>query len=1124
MNPSSPPAEPRAWLFARRAPALAFGLVLLLVAVLLAYFLFLGWHQTESTAADTVANEATVLANRVGTVLMRVRATAGLAADTVGDRPLPAPPAAGEALGANPLLAALVRDFPEAIAIGIGDEEDRLVMSSTHRPPSTTASDPLLVGLAGPVGKLDDGATGFTAVTVSRVNGHPLMFAYQPLLAADGTRRGIVVVGIDLTTLVGMVDAMRLGEEGVVRLRRTDDNRLVLRRAGDRSEPNSTVATPVFDAVRNGSTGGTAIYRDPTDGVERIVGYATVPGFPFYVMVGTSRRAAFAGWREVAFASIALAAAVLTVVGILLVQAARTEASRRRIDARYRAAVEHQSDAVARWRPDSTLTFMNAAYRRYFEPPGRSLLGTQWLDHLEPPERERAAAQIAGWAAERATGNYELVKPCQDGVARRFHWRATPILGDRGTVVEYQAVGRDVTAERQAEEHIRENEERLRLALQVARLGWFDIDFRAMVSVESATCAQMLGWPAQERRWPLPDWLQTVYPDDRPALESIVELMATAPELPRFEYRRQACDGSYRWLASVGAVVRRDGEGKPLRAIGITMDVTERRLAEETIRESEQRFRTIANSGAAIIWTSTPDGALDYLNERAAAYFGMPSRELAVRWADVLHPDDRERVLAAYAAGLAQRDPFWYEARVLRADGAWRWLRNDGFPRYDSAGHYIGFIGYAIDVDETKQAAIELERHRRDLEGLVRERTLELSRAKERADAANRAKSAFLANMSHEIRTPLNAITGMAYLMKREGATPSQAVRLARIDTASRHLLEIVNAVLELSKIEAGKVELAAQPVDVGALVNGVVAMVEDRAAAKGLAVTVEGPLPPGRYVGDEARLREALLNYAINAVKFTERGRVTLRVRETDGDAHEATLRFEVSDTGSGIDAADLARLFAPFEQVDNSATRRHGGTGLGLAITRGLAQSMHGDAGAASAPGEGSTFWFTVRLPRDATAAEAATAPAPDAETELRVRHAGKRVLVAEDEPINREVVSFLLAEAGLAVETVEDGEQAVARACAQAYDLILMDVQMPRLDGLAAVRRIRPQRPGTPIVALTANAFAEDRVRCLAAGMDDYLAKPVEPGTLFAMLLRWLDRPPGTGEPPAERADAA
>lgn len=413
------------------------------------------------------------------------------------------------------------------------------------------------------------------------------------------------------------------------------------------------------------------------------------------------------------------------------------------------------------------------------------------------------------------------------------------------------------------------------------------------------------------------------------------------------------------------------------------------------------------------------------------------------------------------------------------------------------------------DVTERRRIDAELAAHREQLEALVEKRTAELALAKQSAESASVAKSAFLANMSHEIRTPMNAILGMARLVRKGGLSSEQLAQMGKLEAASDHLLEIINAVLDLSKIEAGRFTLESVPVRIAAVVANVVSMMQERARSKGIQLHSELAEVSDTLLGDATRLQQALLNYVSNAVKFTDQGVITIRVVVEEEGASVVRLRFEVEDSGIGIAEDVLGRLFSAFEQADVSTTRHHGGTGLGLAITRKLARLMGGDAGARSTPGLGSLFWFSACLERDQRSAATAEAVVDNAESTLRRDYGGRRVLLVEDEPINREIALLMLEDAGLQVDQAEDGVQAVDMAASGVYDLVLMDMQMPRMDGVEATRRIRalPACRSLPILAMTANAFAEDRDRCLVAGMDDFMAKPVVPERLYAMVLRYL-----------------
>jgi CheY-like chemotaxis protein len=384
-----------------------------------------------------------------------------------------------------------------------------------------------------------------------------------------------------------------------------------------------------------------------------------------------------------------------------------------------------------------------------------------------------------------------------------------------------------------------------------------------------------------------------------------------------------------------------------------------------------------------------------------------------------------------------------------------------------------------------------------------------LIEAKRAAEAASIAKSAFLASMSHEIRTPINGILGMAHVLRRSTLDAKQRTKLDQIDAASRHLLGVINDILDLAKVESGKVSLDEKNFMLRDMVRDILAIVGDAIEAKGLQFRLDLAGVPECLYGDRMRLSQALVNYISNGVKFTAQGSVRLAVRLVEERADKYLLRFEVSDTG--IDPEAQARLFRSFEQVDNSTTRRYGGTGLGLAISRSYARLMGGEVGVDSQPGQGSTFWLTAWMGKGRGAEQCTVPPARETiEDMLKREHAGARILLAEDDPTNREITTFLLQDVGLQVDSAENGAVALRMIEHADYALVLMDMQMPEMDGLQATQCIRllPNHADIPVIAMTANAFAEDRARCIGAGMNDFVVKPVDPETLFAVLWKWLE----------------
>ena len=561
------------------------------------------------------------------------------------------------------------------------------------------------------------------------------------------------------------------------------------------------------------------------------------------------------------------------------------------------------------------------------------------------------------------------------------------------------------------------------------------------------------------------------------------------------------------------------------RIIVTLLDVSLIKQAESRLAESEARMSALMERTTLVFAMKDLRGNYVYANPRYLAFFGIPADAYKGQ-------DDFALLPAELAAGMWEMDLKCLRERALvervhQFDLAGRYchLRTTHQVLTDADGQPTALIVEGEDITVQKQAEVQLLEYQQNLEGLVAERTRALLEAKEAAEAANAAKTVFLANMSHELRTPLNGMMGMTDLAARRSTDPVQKDRLDKALRSARHLLGIINDILDLSKIEANRMRLNNADFLLEDSLTLVRDIVEPKARGKGLSLElfIAPALRDRLLQGDPKRLEQVLLNLLGNAVKFTHQGGIRLDVLDESEQGETLWLRFNVRDTGIGIAEADQARLFTPFEQVDQSHTRQYGGTGLGLAISSRLVSLMGGRIGVDSQPGKGSTFWFSVPLHKVVSAARPERAVSHCGEGEpmeaaamldaLKQRCAGLPVLVVEDEPINLEICRFMLEDAGMVVDVAGDGLEALDLIESHRYALIVMDMQMPRMNGLDATRAIRALEgwEQIPIIATTANAFEHDRQVCLDAGMSDHLPKPITPETLYAMLCKWLTPKP-------------
>lgn len=704
----------------------------------------------------------------------------------------------------------------------------------------------------------------------------------------------------------------------------------------------------------------------------------------------------------------------------------------------------------------------------------------------------------------------ELVNKRKNG---DLYWEEThvaPVKNVNGEVTHYVAVKTDITQRKQAEANLVSSELHLQTIVDnepecvkiVDALGLLQqMNPSGLAMIEADSLAQVAGRPI----------IDLIAPEYQVAFTDLHKRVLDG-ESVKMEFEMLGLKGGRRWLETHAVPMEDHGEKVHL---AVTRDITERKRTEKAIIEFTRDFEGFLQQTTDFIYFKDANSRIRFCSQTLADITGH------AHWQDMVGKHDRdifpaetakvyeEEELTIFSEGkplLNKIDPFYDK------NGQQGYVQTNKWPLVDKDGAVVGIFGISRDITETKRTEAELEKYRHHLEELVDNRTMALSVAKEAAEAANRAKSTFLANMSHELRTPMNAIMGMTDLAKRRATDAKQIDQLNKVTQASRHLLQVINDILDISKIEADRLDLECKAFNLDGTLDRLNSIFSQQATEKGLALTFDVPpaLAHQTLKGDALRLEQILLNLLGNAIKFTANGSVRLRLVETEAGLTNPLLRFEVQDTGVGISREDQRRLFNAFEQADGSTTRKYGGTGLGLAISKRLALLMGGDIGVDSQVGIGSTFWVTARF-ETVLAIDQGHEPsnALSAEDRIKIYCAGTHVLLVEDEPINQEVSRGLLEEVNLKVDLAEDGLQALAMATQNDYALILMDLQIPKINGIEATKAIRliPGRQSTPILAMTANAFDEDRQICLDAGMNDHISKPVDPDLLFDTLEKWL-----------------
>ena len=730
---------------------------------------------------------------------------------------------------------------------------------------------------------------------------------------------------------------------------------------------------------------------------------------------------------------------------------------------------------------------------------------TPVLERLHPLDHARIQDSIAESAQTLQVWDtqYRYLHPLKG--ERWVEGRATPRRIADGSVI-WNGYIYDITERKLQELQLQDISTRLQLTMEATDTGLWSWDLLSNAVLWSAQTYRQIGYPPDAFPVSLTRFQQLMHPEDRAA--ALNEVMQCLEQGKGFliQFRLRHADGHWVWIQGRGKVTVSDEQGKPTFMMGTHIDISNLKQKEIELLDSELRLSQLAAHSRTVIWEVDTRGLYSFVSPVCELVWGYRSEELVgVKHFYDLHPEAgreafKETALSIIASGQVIDS---FENPVQHRNGQIIWVTTNGFPLRSASGDVVGYQGSDRDITDQKLAEEAIKAAQRS------------------AEESNRAKSRFLANMSHEIRTPMNGIIGLSELSVHEQDTGVLHDRLHKINQSGRMLLGIINDVLDFSKIEAGKLEIDPQPFVLSDLLDNLSGLFAQMAGSKRLALRIHADtqLAPV-FVGDELRLRQVLTNLLGNAIKFTDAGAVELTVRQP---LDRVGLIFSIRDSGIGISPEQQARLFSAFSQADSSITRRHGGSGLGLAISQRLVAAMGGEGiELESEPGRGSCFSFMLPLPEGLPDQTQALLQRHTPVEELRVQLAGQ-VLLVEDHKINQEVALTQLRQLGLTVDLAENGAEALKKLAIRNFDLVLMDIQMPVMDGYEATRRLRAQGHVLPVIALTAAAMIEDQNEALACGMNDHLGKPIDTQGLQRVLAKWLPQERLSGAPASEGSNA-
>ncbi len=833
---------------------------------------------------------------------------------------------------------------------------------------------------------------------------------------------------------------------------------------------------------------------------------------------------------------------VFLVVIIMAILIKQVKKAFHQSEERYRAIVEGQTELVCRFLPDTTLTFVNSAYCRYFGVQEQDILGQPFLLLIPEKAHKVSLELIQGLFNNPQLISKTVEHPVQsdNGEITWQRWTNRVILDRDGAIIEFQSVGIDITERKQMEEKLTQTTEQLSLLLEnipiVPYTAEAEGDFKATYINQSVTA--ITGYVPEDFTANPSFWADHIHPEDKPF---VFENMNKVVEQGRqeMEYRWQVAEGAYKWFSDIARLVKNSDNSHYI--VGAWHDITKRKLIKKALDESNKRYRNIIEVANEGIWFIDANNITTFVNKNMAKMLGyseagMLGKSLFMFMDDKWH-QQAEQNIKRRRQGIPEQHDFKFQ----RKDGTALWAILNTRPLFDKTGQYTGTFAMVTDITERQKMEDALREQREFLRLIIdnipqyifwkdiarditarQKAQAQLQQAKDAAESANRAKSTFLANMSHEVRTPLNGILGYTQLLKRDDTLSTQQKEgIDVIHRSGEYLLTLINDILDISKIEANRVELYQTDFDLNDFLKSFVDLFRMRSQEKGIDFIYQAltPLPHIIYA-DEKRLRQIIINLLSNAIKFTNVGGVTLKVgviesieeeRESiQGESekaalHQTRIRFQVEDTGIGIAQTALSKIFIPFQQV-GERKYQSAGTGLGLSITQKLVDLMGGQLQVESTLEQGSTFGIELDL-ATVSPRQIVDKPLPKKSQTISFEGPPRKILVVEDNQDNRLVLTHLLIALGFEVKEAKNGQDAINQTHEWRPDFIFMDIVMPVIDGYEATRQIKriPELQKTIIVAVSASAFKSHQQESQEAGCDDFIAKPIHTEELLKCLQR-------------------